>query len=75
VSISEKQVEVGVLAELEYPVPGAVLRALYDRSCSDLHLLNACKEFADFGVDLSIERSQARIAVRQSRPQLVLEPV
>ncbi len=72
VAISEKHVEVGVQANLEYPPPASVIRSLHDRECSDLHLLNASKDFEDFGVDLSIEHSQARIAIRQSRAQPVL---
>jgi hypothetical protein len=76
VAINGIYVEIGFQAKLEYPVPGVVERSLQDRQCSDLYLLNATQDLKDFEIDLSVERQQARIAVRQAWPEFTpkLEP-
>jgi hypothetical protein len=73
VVVNGTRVELGVNANLEYPLPEAVVASLHDRYCSDVYLLNGSRDLEDFDVDLSVDHQTARIAVRQSWPQLVLE--
>lgn len=70
-AIRGEQVEIGVQAQIEYEPPRAVLNSLYDEKVSDLYLLNAAGDIVDFDVELVIERLAARIAIRQSLPQLI----
>lgn len=70
-AIRGEQVEIGVQADLEYEPPRAVLNSLFDEKVSDLHLLNAGHDLMDFDVELAVERLAARIAIRQSLPQLI----
>ncbi|MHB8390980.1 MAG: hypothetical protein ACYDBH_15600 [Acidobacteriaceae bacterium] len=71
-SIGDETFEFGVEARLEYPPPREVERALHDRDCSDLMLMQSMKsdgEKLDF--DISIEYGHARVRIQHSMPQLV----
>jgi hypothetical protein len=70
-AIHDEKAEIGIQADLEYAPPSAVLSSLRDEKVSDLYLLNAHGDLVDFDVDLSVEGLVARIAIRQSMPQLI----
>jgi hypothetical protein len=68
ISVGEGLIELGLEAEMEYPLPGPVIDAFNDSECSDLRLMKGKGYVDDFDIDIAVDYGHAKVAVRQPLP-------
>jgi hypothetical protein len=68
ISVGDDLIELGLEAEMEYPLPGPVIDAFNDSECSDLRLMKGESYLDDFDIDITVDYGHAKVTVRQRLP-------